>query len=641
MDEVTAQTQPRQTGHPIKRIGRLLSPSPLAVTLRALALAALTLLALAPGLFTMPPVDRDESRFAQASRQMLNTGDYAVPRIADTPRLNKPPLIYWLQAASANAINDPAATQGLYAQTKDAAREGGVGAYRVPSVIAALIAVLATFVLTRSMLRNLGTTAELAAVLAAASLALSPIVLWDGRQARADQLLLATTTLTMLALWHCFTTANHPLRTKPTRTARICFWLALTAGVMAKGPITPLVAFTTIIAVSALTHRWRWILRMSWIQGLLVLFTIGGIWVTSVAIDVGLSNYANTIYDEVITRSKTASEGHWGPPGYHLVLLPLLYWPGSLLTAAAVAHLFSRTNPEPTNLFRTVRSLPARLRTNAGLPGCFLLAWILPSWIVFESVSTKLPHYTLPLYPAIAIITARFTAHVLLRHAKLPTDLGAKLGFILWTIIGIAITALFTPFLAITLDAPPLLPIATAILITATLAFALRALLKQRNLWAPVLAGSAAAVLASATLWGHTLPRLQRTWISSQLATAIAAADPNANRPLAMARYKEDSLVFLTNGRATPISVPDIPLYANDNPDALVTLQLRDPDHTPTGPGVIAIVEGFNYNGDGFERVALLDANAAAREAQRILDNLNNPQPAPATDQTNAPAPPQ
>ena len=36
----------------------------------------------------------------------------------------------------------------------------------------------------------------------------------------------------------------------------------------------------------------------------------------------------------------------------------------------------------------------------------FLLAWLVPCWIVFELVMTKLPHYVLPLYPAIAILIA-------------------------------------------------------------------------------------------------------------------------------------------------------------------------------------------------------------------------------------------
>ena len=36
----------------------------------------------------------------------------------------------------------------------------------------------------------------------------------------------------------------------------------------------------------------------------------------------------------------------------------------------------------------------------------FLIAWIVPSWIVFEMIKTKLPHYVLPLFPAIACLAA-------------------------------------------------------------------------------------------------------------------------------------------------------------------------------------------------------------------------------------------
>src|SRR5690348_4119435 len=64
-------------------------------------LIILCLLVYIPGLWTIPPVDRDESRFAQASRQMLESGTlegWVVPKVQDRPRLNKPPLIYWAQA---------------------------------------------------------------------------------------------------------------------------------------------------------------------------------------------------------------------------------------------------------------------------------------------------------------------------------------------------------------------------------------------------------------------------------------------------------------------------------------------------------------------------------------------------------------
>ena len=56
------------------------------------------LLAFLPGFFQIPPIDRDEARFAQATKQMLETGDYVDIRFQDEVRYKKPVGIYWLQA---------------------------------------------------------------------------------------------------------------------------------------------------------------------------------------------------------------------------------------------------------------------------------------------------------------------------------------------------------------------------------------------------------------------------------------------------------------------------------------------------------------------------------------------------------------
>src|SRR3954469_22250603 len=84
-----------------------------------------------PGLSAWPCVDRDEARFAQASRQMMESRDFVVPRVQGRVRLNKPPLIYWLQSAVARVL----AGDGLDA----------IWMYRVPSLLAAIAAVLATW----------------------------------------------------------------------------------------------------------------------------------------------------------------------------------------------------------------------------------------------------------------------------------------------------------------------------------------------------------------------------------------------------------------------------------------------------------------------------------------------------------------
>ena len=64
----------------------------------ALWLVVVCLLSFLPGFFTIPPVDRDEARFAQATKQMLESGDYVDIRFQDESRYKKPVGIYWLQA---------------------------------------------------------------------------------------------------------------------------------------------------------------------------------------------------------------------------------------------------------------------------------------------------------------------------------------------------------------------------------------------------------------------------------------------------------------------------------------------------------------------------------------------------------------
>ena len=73
----------------------------IAAPARLLIVAAL--IAFLPGFFQIPPVDRDEARFAQATKQMVESGDYIDIRFQDEVRYKKPVGIYWLQAAAVKA----------------------------------------------------------------------------------------------------------------------------------------------------------------------------------------------------------------------------------------------------------------------------------------------------------------------------------------------------------------------------------------------------------------------------------------------------------------------------------------------------------------------------------------------------------
>src|SRR5215469_1842517 len=94
-------------------------------------LCLLCLLLYAPGLAAIPPLDRDEARFAQATRQMLETGDFIRIRFQDEARNKKPIGIYWLQAAAVAAFSSP--------------KSNAIWPYRLPSALAASAAVLLTF----------------------------------------------------------------------------------------------------------------------------------------------------------------------------------------------------------------------------------------------------------------------------------------------------------------------------------------------------------------------------------------------------------------------------------------------------------------------------------------------------------------
>src|SRR3977135_3983156 len=100
-----------------------------------LLLVFVALVSYLPGFFNIPPVDRDEARFAQATKQMLENGDYIDIRFQDEVRYKKPVGIYWLQAAvvkTAEGVGIPAARTTIWL-------------YRNPSLIGASGAVLLTY----------------------------------------------------------------------------------------------------------------------------------------------------------------------------------------------------------------------------------------------------------------------------------------------------------------------------------------------------------------------------------------------------------------------------------------------------------------------------------------------------------------
>ena len=201
------------------------------------AYVLIALIALASALFgagAVPVMDRDEARFAQASRQMVETGDYVRIRVQDVERSKKPVGIHWLQAASVHVF-EPIAH-----------RVNAIWMYRVPSALGVLIAALATL---WAGTRLIGARA---AFWGAALFASGVLLGFEGMTAKTDAVLCGLTALSLAAAAHLYMGSERP------RALALVFWAALGASILIKGPITPLVVALTLVPLGLWEKRWRW-----------------------------------------------------------------------------------------------------------------------------------------------------------------------------------------------------------------------------------------------------------------------------------------------------------------------------------------------------------------------------------------------
>ncbi|MEO0511759.1 MAG: glycosyltransferase family 39 protein [Planctomycetota bacterium] len=507
-----------------------------------------------PGITSIPPLDRDESRFAQASRQMLESvalseaeraavpldlysGGLVVPKVIEKPRLNKPPLIYWLQAGSAWVFS-------LGEPLRDA-----VWMYRVPSVLSAWASVLLTWRIGLVLFDGR------AALLGGVLLAICPLVVVDAHQARADQLLLACTTAAMWAVARIVraeasrraSPGGTLPRPRPSRNvaAPVALALAVALGVLAKGPITPMVVGFSLVTYAAITRRWRVLFSSwPWLTAVVAVASLGP-WVYAVAETVGFEEYRAMVFDETVGRSTSAKEGHSGPPGYHALLLPVLFFPGSIGLAMANILLWSRCG------WRRSGSGGAgwSLRWGGSWRLAFLASWLFPAWIVFELVSTKLPHYTMPMYPAGAILCGRavLAAGPLARVASSKILRALVFGWAcIPAVVGAGLVVFARASSGLYQDSGVVLGagVAGAVMLIGLFVSGRFGLARVR---AHLAAQSVSWTVAVVVLFAVAAPGFNT--MSPSITAALDRLGWDGS-PVVLGRYQEDSLVFMLRGRA-------------------------------------------------------------------------------------------
>lgn len=465
-----------------------------------LVLVLLSLACFLPGFTTLQPMDRDEPRYAQASKQMLETGDFVDIRFQDEARHKKPVGIYWMQNASVaigEALGVPEARTTI-------------ALYRLPSLAGALAAVLLTYWAALAFVGRRG------AFIAAAFMATSVILMVEARLAKTDAMLAACSVAVMGGLARAYLSRGAGVLPK---RALLIFWTGFALGILIKGPLVIMFAGLTGAVLSYRERSVQWLAALRPKLGLAMTLLVVLPWFIAIAVKSGGAFYSASVGHDMLGKVGTAQSYHWAPPGFYLLSFFATFWPGAILAAIAVPFAWIHRKEEPV---------------------AFALAWIVPNWLVFEIVPTKLPHYTMPLFPAIAVITVM----AILRHFVGPHRPLAKIATVLIPFIPVGL-AVGLSAVAWNFDGTlpyrglPFLILSSLLAVYAWRLFVTNRVLK--GVWA----GFIASAFLSVGVFGFAQLDLRSLKLSPRLAE-VARSMTCENPLVATLGYREPSLVFLT-----------------------------------------------------------------------------------------------
>ena len=491
-----------------------------------LFVALFALVMFLPGLFSLPPIDRDETRFAQASRQMVESGDFIDIRLGEGTRYKKPVGIYWLQSAALALAGPDHATD--------------IWVYRLPSLAMAVAACLLTYLIALSLV------GAQAALVAAVLMAVCFVLGGEARLAKTDATLLATVLAAQLVL------ARLHMRGAAGVTGGWpwLFWGAMGASMLIKGPIGPMVVGLTVLALIVLRRGVAWLAPLRWGRGMLLFLAIVLPWYVAITVTTGDAFWAEALGRDLIGKIGEGQESHGAPFGTYAVAVWLTFWPASILLPFGLWFGW-RSRRDPAVIF--------------------CLAWILPGWLVFEATATKLIHYVLPLYPALAILAA---AGWLAR----PVDrlsLRYRLFLAVALLLALGLAAAPVVFSAQFGVGPGLI---WALGLAVTLAGMAWVWISMRggDRLAPLLGLGALSLGLSISLFGH-LARVPAIWPSNAMVALVAQAEDECPAPPVYAvGYQEPSLLLLSERMPLFRGPAEAVTAAAQAPCAVVLVEARD-----------------------------------------------------------------
>lgn len=493
--------------------------------------------------------DRDEPRYALASRWMEKSGDWVVPRVGwgaepTTPRTAKPVFTYWCQAGAMK----------IFGPT--------VFAARFPSAVAmAGVLVVMGWAVSRVSWRR--------ALWAVGILGSSAMAIAAAKMCITDAILLLWVTIAQVCLFAIYFSHRRSLRTTaaaqfvgwapptngvmvgdahPTPTGHrhaggragwgwvIGLWVAMGLAGLTKGPVIVGVQLMTMVILAGLDVRsWRswaaWKEAIGWwkatrpLVGLAILIVIVGPWLALLQLRAPEFLWT-TLRHDVIKRVGSSLEGHKGPPGFYLATIWGTFFPWCLLLPLTMVLAW-----------RNRRSIFIR----------FALAAVIGPWVMMELVQTKLVHYVLPIFPPLAFLTADAVVRCLRGQYADLKNRATFIGAMIWAAAVVAFAAL--PWGAVwQFDSVPMGP--TVLLSAAALIYAASVLYffwRKRPRPALISMGVGMAFIV-ALAWGVYLPKAEFLRLSPRIAQVLIDQGATGEHSVLMMGYKEQSLAFYQGG---------------------------------------------------------------------------------------------
>ena len=325
------------------------------------------------GTWSLPLIDRDEPRFAEASREMIERRDYVVPYFNNQLRLDKPPFAYWGQVASYKIFGENDFTA------------------RFPSAIAAALVALSIFAWgTRIGGNRVGWWAAII-------FTLSLQTFLHAKAAVADMWLVLFVTLAHWSGYELLRDRLSPANQTSNIKHQTSYWwwmfyVSLAFGFLAKGPIG-WIPLATVAATKFFPLDGRLASRFKFARGVLFMLAIVALWGVPALIRTHGQFFVVGIGRHVVGRSFATMEGHGANSfAMYLLLLPFYFvtvfvsfFPWSIKLPWLAKQLWQRRDKIDNYL----------------LTGAAII------FIIFTLVKTKLPHYTLPAFPLLALLLAR------------------------------------------------------------------------------------------------------------------------------------------------------------------------------------------------------------------------------------------